>query len=173
MQKIVVRFATLSAVTETADPTFGFDYSSSATSFGNAFAITTVKIPASQNGFISATLGGITAGNLGSVLGLKISGTNGAFGTFDYGLFASGGAYFFLTAGSPTNTGSGLTPAANDVMKLTVSGTTVVGQISQNGGTSFTTVQTWTGYGGGPVFGCCDVLSTSPLQQVAGSTNWA
>ncbi len=166
----VLRYTTLTSnLTESVDATFGYDYASSSGGFGNT-GVSTIALPASSDGYIQAVMGGGTA-----VLGLHTSSSNQGFASFLYGLYANGGVYTPLYNGSPGTPTNVVVPAMGDILQIDRTGTTAVAQVSQNGGSTYTTVATWTGDAGAKLYGAIGASGTSngKLKQIGCSANWA
>ena len=140
------RFAGLINTTESgsAGP---YTYTGNGTAFGTAMGGVATKVRSvGTDGSCAVVLGAATDANHEAMLGLGTSATPVTYTTLSYAIFApSAGTYRVVVGGTPTNATVSVACAVNDVMRLQIVGTTLNAQVSKDGGTTFTTIYTWTG----------------------------
>lgn len=130
----------------------GYDYRAGFTGYHATDALRTlsssIKIPAGQDGWFAYKLGNASDAS-GPIMALKTSATLAGYSTFNYALYRENAlltAYRAITAGvAPGAVDTAIAPAANDWVRLRRSGTTIIGEISKDGGVTYSPTKTWTG----------------------------
>ena len=107
-----------------------------------------VKIPAGQDGWFAYKLLG-ASDTQGPIIALKTSAALSGFNQYTYGLYRENlltTAYKCITAGVGAGAvDTAIAPAANDWVRLRRSGTTIIAEISKDGGVTYSPTKTWTG----------------------------
>jgi uncharacterized repeat protein (TIGR02059 family) len=142
----VMRLATMVGVTETANVSFGYNYTSSIVDYSNNYGISSTKIPSGSDGFFGATFTvGSNGADLGPVFGVKLSGANGSFDGMKCAIYSDGRTYYRCV----TNGGGQMEPdtqilaQSNDVVRLRRSGTSLIAEVSKDAGSTYSTAKTW------------------------------
>ena len=159
-------FVTLTAITGLTQSTdgSGFDYTpTTTTGYGSGYATTSGFVPAGADGYYGATNLAATAEGL--MVGLKTSGTNAVYnGNLNYGIYADTGGpnWQVISAGAGGQTAqTSVIVAAGDIGRVRRSGTTVVGEVSKNGGSTWTTIYTWTSVSAANLYGYFQCSNTA------------
>lgn len=86
------------------------------------------------------------------VLGVDISNTVGTYATLDYCMVNHPTAYAMFVNGTGGAADTAVAGAANDVMGVVRTGSTLVFRVSKNGGATWTTIKTYTGVSTGVLY---------------------
>lgn len=148
----VVRMTSLVGVTESGDSTNGWNYTSagSTASYNGSYTgVSDKKLPSGSDGEFRYTVGSHASGRSGPFIGLKASQAAGGFTTTILGLYieSTDQTYRFSTGstGAQTANGTSVTAATGDIARLRRVGSNVYAEVSKNSGSSWTTMNTWTG----------------------------
>lgn len=148
----VVRMTSLVGVTESGDATNGWNYTSTGNSAsypGTYAGISDKKLASGTDGYFRHTIGSHAAGRSGPYIGLKTTQATGAFGTCLLGVYieSTDQSYRFNTGatGAQTANGTAQTAATGDIVRLRRAGTSAFAEVSKDGGTTWITMNTWTG----------------------------
>jgi hypothetical protein len=140
------RFASLVNTTESgsADP---YVYTGNGTAFGTAMGgIATKSRVVGTDGSCAVVLGTATDATHEAMLGLDNSATPVGYASLDYAVFApSTGTYRVVVGGVSTAATVAVSCAAGDIMRLSITGANLDAQVSKDGGTTWTTIYSWSG----------------------------
>lgn len=147
----VMRLTVLTGITETGDAN-GWTYNGSSTgdAYGGAASGASDKyLPSGQDGWIQYTLpADYVNTNGGPFLAFKATRTTGSYTTAACGVYidAASDAFRFAVgaAGGQTPNGAIVTPAANMLVRMERTGGQAFAKVSSNGGSSWTTLHTFT-----------------------------
>ena len=138
------------SLTETTDG-FGFDYAPSANGIGLAscWGVAHTPLPASQDGYVGANFGTVQAGLHGLLLGFTGGYGGNGWTNCLYGIIRDVNAHpYYLYCNGASDSAAPdhqITCLSGDICQVRRSGTTVIAEVSQDGGSTFNPVKTWTG----------------------------
>ncbi|WP_295640193.1 SwmB domain-containing protein [Novosphingobium sp.] len=143
------------AMVETANGGGGFNYGPAAGggNFGSGFGygVTGTRLAAATaSGYIQAKVGSLGASG-GFMLGLQAVstlGTNANYTTFKYAMYTNGFAgnwTIVSNGGGGVGAQTGVAIAANDLARVRKGSGNVFAEVSKDGGSTWTTIYTWTG----------------------------
>lgn len=143
-----LRFAQLINMTETSatDP---YAYTGGGVNYSGSAMGGTSTTALAADGSVAVTVGN---GQGKPMLAVKTQSTTQPYANLNYVLFADTAAYSKLGTVSGTAGATNIVPAAADKMRFTRTGTTLVAAVSKDGGTTFTTIYTWTGVPAGTLY---------------------
>lgn len=135
-----LRFTVGAHLVESANAAGGFDYAADATITGSYYfagegGYSAKRLPAGADGWVQVT----TAANgiaSGPYLGLATGTAPQSFGDTQYGLYQNGASWQV----NGLNVVTGVQCSAGDVIRLRRAGATIFGEVSKDGGTSWTVV---------------------------------
>lgn len=98
------------------------------------------------DGSCAVVLGTATDATHEAMLGLDNSATPVGYTSLDYAVFApSTGTYRVVVGGVSTAATVAVSCAAGDIMRLSIAGANLDAQVSKDGGTTWTTIYSWSG----------------------------
>lgn len=154
-----LRLTGLSGLTEAANGS-GYNYTPVATdNYASGYGVSSVAIPANSDGYFGGTNKLVT--EHGPIIGLGTGSGTGNFGQSQFAIYVdtlSSANWSILTGGNYS--ASTVPIAAGDVARMRRSGTTIIGEVSKDGGGTWTTVNTWTGVTTAALYGHYQVSFT-------------
>ncbi|GAC1406896.1 MAG: hypothetical protein NVSMB69_06800 [Novosphingobium sp.] len=106
-----------------------------------------VRLASGQDGYFGFTTN-FASTSSNPILGANASATNVGYGSMTYGVYLDGSYKTINGGGGNGAVDVTLAPASGDAIRLRRSGTTLLGEVSKDGGTTYTTIKTWTGVTG-------------------------
>ena len=151
------------AMVETVNGGGGFNYgpATGGGNFGSGFGygVTGTRLTAATaSGYIQAKVGSLGGGG-GFMLGLQAVstlGTNANYTTFKYAMYTNGlaGNWTIVNnGGGGVAAQTGVAIAANDLARVRKGSGNVFAEVSKDGGSTWTTIYTWTGVAGEDLWG--------------------
>ncbi|WP_409266819.1 hypothetical protein [Massilia sp. BHUDP2] len=141
------RFTQLAGITESgSSPNYVYTGNSSGAAFSTQNSLSNVGLQSGVDGSMQITLG--TRSGDGFIMGITTSGTPVAFGSLPYAVYCNGNGSLYkgITNGAVQgNNGTNIAPANGDKVRLRRTGTDLVGEVSKDGGATWTTFYSWTG----------------------------
>lgn len=135
-----LRFADLVTMTETS-ATPPYAYRGAGASYnGNVNNGATSVMAMAGDGSVTIQIGDNTGKPM---LGLKTQSTTVGYSSIDCIVFADPAGYARIGTSGGVGGATGIIPAAGDLMRMSRTGTTVVAAVSKDGGTTWTTINTW------------------------------
>lgn len=151
------RLSQLTSVTESGTGPYSYTgtggtFSSNTNVFGG---VSTTKLQSGIDGSFQFTVGGFTGSAANEVMvGINPSGTASGYGALSQAFYtsSSGTKYTPFTGGSSGTPTNNVAPANGDLMRLTRTGSTLVGAVSKDSGSTWTTIFTWAGVSTGILY---------------------
>ncbi len=151
------RLASLVKLTESGTGPYSYTGDGTGTFLTEPFGGTsTTKLASGVDGSFRFAVGALsTSGGTSEVmLAINTSQTLAAWQALPYVLHTkySTARYTPFAAGTALTPAAVVVPVSGDIMQLRRTGSTLVAEVSKNGGTSFTTIYTWTGVSTGDLY---------------------
>lgn len=142
------RWSSISNTAETGNGTIGWSYADTLSADPYSMcAGSNLSLASGSDGWVSAVNVLGNGGAIGGMLGMDSANTQTNFTLWDYGIYSlNTGTYAVVIAGAVNSTPTvSLASANGDVMRLRASGTSMLFEVSKNGGSTWTTIHTATG----------------------------